>query len=118
MADFIVLDMAGDSDDFINKSGIQQFYANNPVKQLRKLLSKCDKARLQHLGKFAAAEYEKALTDQGQTFDFSNSKQRLYRRTSLISTLRAPMLFVQVDISNGVRKASEQEKEAYLGILI
>lgn len=58
MVDYVIIDLTADG---IQSSGMQQYYHTSHA--LEKLIKSCTAARLDELGKIAAAEYEKVTND-------------------------------------------------------
>ena len=116
--DFTVLNLA----EHVETSGILQYY-KKAGSSLDKLLSSAHRARVNELGKAAALQYERflqadSLSKQGRGLhssdDFSTSVRRHYQNSSLLSSLRPMMLFVQVDVS----KLNKSSHAAFLNDLV
>ena len=90
MCDYVVINLATNG---AKSNGLQQYYKNSVA--LEKLLKGCSLARVQELGRLAAAEYE---TVTGDNQDYLTSVKRQYMRKSIISGLKPISLFVKLDM--------------------
>lgn len=87
--DYTVLNLAEET----HSSGIIQYYKKGP--SLDKLLKATHTARVNELGKVAALQYERFVSQElQQEEDFSTSVKRYYIRQSMLSTLKPMLLFV------------------------